>query len=238
MKRLVREGETMSLAARRLLARGVLGLVIFGAAARLSAEQDRFACTEVLGFSQSWEWFTGRALSERRGNVDVPAQVFLNAWQGRFEFGAAVELWSDPGFHGWDGTYLSPQMCARNAVDRIIFNVSGASREVQQWAHDIVEVLDVLREKYPAVRRIVLQPVVGAEPGQCGDVRAAQNHPLLVSAIASVAAADRNPQIIAGPAPTVANCDHFTDLLGHLSPSGAQYVHELLRNQYSERFGR
>ncbi len=228
----------MTFPVRSLFARGVLGLLVIGTAARPSAGQDRFACTEVLGFSQSWEWFTGKSLAEHRGDVNVPAQAFLSTWQGRFEFGSAVELWSDPGFKGWEGTYLSPQMCAGEAVDRIIFNVSGASRDVQKWVQDIDQVLEVLRKKYPALRRIVLQPVVGADPGQCGDVRAAQNHPLIASAISSVAASSRHPRVIAGPTPTVADCDHFTDLLGHLSPRGALYIHELLRSQYSERVDR
>ena len=223
---------------RCLFARGALAVVIIAITAWPSAGQDRFACTEVLGFSQSWEWFTGRSLSEYRDTVTVPSNVFLSDWQGRFEFGAAVERWSDPDFEGWEGAYISPQMCTRDQVDQIVFNLSGASREIQQWVQDILNVVEVLREKYPAVQKIVLQPVVGAAPGQCNNVRAVQNHPSIVSAIDRVVSASGSRQIAAGAMPIVARCDQFTDLLGHLSPQGALYVHELLVIRYSGGTGR
>ena len=41
----------MTLPVRSFAARGVLRLLVMGTAARPSAGQDRFACTEVLGFS-------------------------------------------------------------------------------------------------------------------------------------------------------------------------------------------
>ena len=56
---------------RKLLAYGVIGFIVNNIAGPLSQSQDKFGCTEVLGFSQSWQWFTGKAMSESRGNVST-----------------------------------------------------------------------------------------------------------------------------------------------------------------------
>jgi hypothetical protein len=218
---------------RNLLAHGAIGLIIIDTVGRLSFSQDRFACTEVLGFSQSWQWFTGSAMLDYRENGRVPADAFLSNWQGRFEFGAAIELWSDQDFRGWEGTYRSLRTCPREKVDRVLFNISGAPRETRQWVQDIRKVIEILYKKYPNVQRIVLQPVVGAEEDKCADVRAARIHPIITAAIKEVVAESRNQKVIAGATPKVANCDHFSDKLGHLSPEGALYVHEFLLNHYS-----
>jgi hypothetical protein len=85
---------------RRNLLRCTLAVLVIGAAARPAAAQD-FSCTEVLGFSQSWEWFTGRSLSVFRGNITVEPADFLAGWQGRFQFGSSVELWTAADFAGW-----------------------------------------------------------------------------------------------------------------------------------------
>jgi hypothetical protein len=215
---------------RNLLARGILAVLVVGAAARPATAQG-FSCTEVLGFSQSWEWFTGRSLSASRGDITVAAADFLDHWQGRFEFGSSVELWGAPEFHGWEGTYVSPKPCPRADIDRVVFNVSGAERDAEQWAEDIRDVVALITEKYPSVRQVVMVPVVGGPEGQCQDVRAAQNHPTVVAAIAMVAAAD--DRVVAGPSPTLSDCGHYADRLGHLAPDGAAEVHAALATHFS-----
>jgi len=217
---------------RNLLARGVVALLVIGATAAPAVAQQTFTCTEVLGFSQSWEWFTGRSLSASRGNITVEPDDFLDGWQGRFQFGSSVELWKAADFQGWEGTYLSPQMCPREDVGRIVFNVSGAARDASAWADDIGTVAALIKAKYPSARRIVMVPVVGGPEGQCQDVRAAQNHPTVVAAIAMVTAAD--DRVAAGPSPTLSDCSHYADRLGHLAPAGAAEVHAALSKHFSQ----
>ncbi|MFW6079415.1 MAG: hypothetical protein ACODAE_07340, partial [Gemmatimonadota bacterium] len=69
-----------------------------------------FSCTQVLGFSQSMEWYAGLSVAddmEENAGPDLAAlepDAFLPAWQGRFFMGAAIERWTDPEFAGWSGT--------------------------------------------------------------------------------------------------------------------------------------
>ena len=124
---------------RNLLVYGFIGFIVLSFHVPQSFSQDSFTCTEVLGFSQSWQWFTGKSMAESRGNVQVPKDAFLSNWQGRFEFGASVELWGSLDFKGWEGTFLSLQMCPREKVDRIIFNISGRERDTKQWEQAILK---------------------------------------------------------------------------------------------------
>ena len=207
----------------------LLALALSGQAGAASS----FSCTEVLGFSQSMEWFGGFSLAATRGGVPVlQSGVFLPAWQGRFQFGAAVELWRDADYEGWEGRFRNPSRCDRATVDRVLFNVSGAARDLEAWVDDVAAVVEVIRDKYPLARQVVLQPVVGAQPQECQEVRAAQNHPTIVEAIDRVALAS-DGSIVAGLAPKVTDCGQFSDRLGHLSAAGALSVKESLVEYYS-----
>jgi ketosteroid isomerase-like protein len=200
---------------------------------------EGFSCTRVLGFSQSMEWYGGLSLADHLGedgNPDPPAldaDAFLPGWQGRFVMGAAVEQWTDPGFPGWSGAHRrvheTPAHCARDEVDRVVFNVSGAARSPEAWAAAVDSVAELIRSKFPAVERIVVQPVVGAPEGACTDVRAARNHPVIVEGIRRTAEKDG---ITAGPRPKVASCGQFSDALGHLTVEGAERVRRALREHY------
>lgn len=211
-----------------------------GAKASARAGQD-FACTQVLGFSQSLEWFGGLSLADHTPegrepespSLDAPA--FLPTWQGRFYMGAAVEAWMDPGYPGWSGTHArareTPAHCNRDEVDRVVFNVSGAARSPDAWAEAVDSVSALVRAKFPAVRRVVMQPVVGAPEGECRDVRAARNHPVIAEGIRR--AAERGA-VTAGPEPKVTACDQFRDDLGHLTREGAEHVRVVLREHYRD----
>ena len=198
-----------------------------------------FSCTQVLGFSQSMEWYAGLSVADyldENARPDLSAlerDAFLPTWQGRFFIGAVVDKWTDPGFTGWAGTHRwaheTPAHCERDEVDRVVFNVSGEARSPQAWAAAVDSVAVLIRAKFPAVRRVVMQPVVGAPEGECTDVRAARNHPVIVEGIRR--AADRGG-ITAGPSPRVADCGQFSDALGHLTVEGAEHVRGALREHY------
>lgn len=198
-----------------------------------------FACTQVLGFSQSMEWYAGLSVADHRDQGTRPdlsalePDAFLPGWQGRFFMGAAVEEWADPEYPGWSGAHRraheTPEHCGGDEVDRVVFNVSGAARPPEAWASAVDSVADVIRAKFPAVRRIVMQPVVGAPDGGCRDVRSARNHPVIAEGIRRAADQDG---ITVGPSPKVANCDQFSDALGHLTVEGAEHVRRTLRDHY------
>lgn len=198
-----------------------------------------FACTQVLGFSQSLEWFGGlslESLADGAGSSEPPGLKqggFLPAWQGRFYPGASVEDWMDPEHPGWSGPSATaretPAHCSREEVDRVIFNVSGAPRSPDAWAEAVDSVAAVVRAKFPAVRRVVMQPVVGAPEGECRDIRAARNHPGIAEGIRR--AAEQGP-VTAGPKPKVAACKQYRDDLGHLTEEGAESIRAVLRDHY------
>lgn len=106
--------------------------------------EESYSCTQVLGFSQSCEWYGGLSLADYREEGEFPdpppleAGAFLPTWQGRFFMGGAVERWTDPRFPGWAGPHAlvreGPAHCAREEVDRVVFNVSGAARSADAWA--------------------------------------------------------------------------------------------------------
>lgn len=206
-----------------------------------ASSEEAFACTQVLGFSQSLEWYGGLSLGDDAADgresetPSLEAGAFLPAWQGRFYPGAAVEKWTDPGFPGWSGTYTRSREteahCGREEVDRVVFNVSGPPRSLDEWASAIASVADLIREKFPAVRQVVMQPVVGAPEGRCREVLAARNHPVIAEGIRRAA---RESGTTAGPEPKVTNCDQFRDQLGHLTEVGARHVRQALKTHYRD----
>lgn len=215
---------------------GGLGLLILSAVLVPSQVkgQSGYSCTEVLGLSQSMQWYAAVSMADgpaRSDSWELGPDDFLPGWQGRFTFGAAIERWTDSDFAGWGGTYVSPSHCAPEEVDRVVFNVSGEARSADEWATAIESVAELVRARYPSVRAVVMQPVIGAPPGECEEVRAARNHPTIVQGIARVA---QRGAITAGPKPTVSTCSHFEDALGHLTASGAEHVQGILRAYYDD----
>jgi hypothetical protein len=216
-----------------------LGIVCFALLASSVAwpgsalAQERFTCTEVLGFSQSLQWYRGTAdgRGQPGGRMGRPPGDFLPGWQARFTGGAAVELWTDSDYPGWTGTSVSESRCEQTKVDRVLFQVSGAPKEVDEWVADIRKVVALIQQKYPGVREILLMPVVGAPEGQCQNVRAGSNYPTIVEAISKVAG---EGIVRAGAAPVVADCSWFLDRLGHLTADAAAAIKQQLQDHYLE----
>jgi hypothetical protein len=95
-----------------------------------------------------------------------------------------------------------------------------ANGGVARVATDIRNVVATIRLKYPSVRQIYLQPVVGGPGGgicnfggnPADPVRASSNHPFIDQAIAQVVGGT----VITGPSPTVRSCSDYADDIGHL----------------------
>lgn len=183
---------------------------------------DDFSCTEVIGFSQTRQWYEA-GFEEAVGNPE--------AWRLRALGGASVDRWAAPDFRGWSEVVGG---CAEEEPDRVVFTITGAGRPPEGWAEAVLRVVDNIRNRYRGVEQIVLQPVVGGPndescPASGGrPVRASANHPTIDRAIAQVVGGD----VVAGASPVVSDCSHFADQLGHLSAEGSREVAEALADYY------
>jgi hypothetical protein len=171
-----------------------------------------FTCTQVIGFSQTRQWFLDAP--------DFEQVVGTDGWQLLWRGGGEIDLWADPDYRGWLEPIRSPCAAGSNAPDRVVLTISKQLFEDDPdvWAQDIRAAVETVRDKYPGVERILLQPVVGG-PGhdRCefqGDpVRASVNHPTIDQAIADVAGGD----VVAGASPEVRTCADYADTPGHLT---------------------
>jgi hypothetical protein len=192
-----------------------------------------FACTEIVGFSQTLQWMETPEFQSRIDDA---------RWQARLHAGGDVDYWADPDADAWtnppiDATCTESGIgltslcspCARgaDAPDRVLFTITLQAYESdpQVWAQKIRAAIATIRLRHPGVRRIVLQPVVGGPmgavcpaQGQPLGVRASYNHPYIDQAIALVAA--DAPDIVAGFSPEVGACADYADDVGHLVPAG------------------
>jgi hypothetical protein len=170
-----------------------------------------FTCTEVIGFSQTAQWYLDAP--------DFEDVVGSDAWQLLWQSGAAIDLWADPNFSGWSAPIESACADGSDAPDRVVLTISKQVFEddVAVWTRDILAAVDTVGDKYPGVERIVLQPVVGGPGHQTcthnGDpVRASVNHPVIDAAISEAVGGD----VVAGFSPEVRTCDDYQDAIGHL----------------------
>jgi hypothetical protein len=192
----------------------VAGQMLFLASMAMPAAarpEDRgattFTCTQVLGFSQTRNWF--RAFQADLG--DSRYQL-LQSTNGGLK-------WQDPNFAGWDYPLISP--CSQNSrdPDRIIDNISWRRdvTDVSFYVREIRDEVATLRDLFPEAD-IVLQAVIGGpNDSTCSGVHTAIVHPAVETAIAQVVAADPGLLAPVGPeAPEVARCSYFRDDIGHL----------------------
>lgn len=181
-------------------------------------------CTEVIGFSQTQEWYEDGGFEQL-----VDAQ----AWQLRWQGGAFITKWADPDFEGWQPDRLFHD-CAAGPADRVVLTISATGQDVQDVVDQIRLALATVEDKHPGAA-IVLQPLVGGPDGETctvdgHTVRASRTAPMIAEAVAEIVAEDA--EYIAGPNPTVASCDQYTDSVGHISDEGAVHVAEQLAEAY------
>jgi hypothetical protein len=197
-----------------------------------------FTCTQFIGYSQTNNWFGDANGFRVVGGLDAPRYEML--WNG----GGAVHYWVDPGYAGWNNGVAFP--CATNAYapDRAVMDVTedfylddpstgGVSRVVT----DVRNVIATIRSKYPSVRQLYLQPVVGGPGGStCAiggvNVRASVNHPYIAQAIDQVVAGGTPGfDVRRGPNPTVSSCAGYADTTGHLADGSG--VGQAIGNWYA-----
>ncbi len=187
-----------------------------------------FTCAQIIGYSQTRNWypFFEQGIDE-------------GAWQLVARSGGVARRWADPGYAGWSNAPSSA--CAQNSLapERIVMDVTRDEyqTDVAVFEQDIRNVIATIRGKYPSVRRIVLEPVVGGPnhtlcpPGATGTaaVRASFNHPTIDEAIARVLGGD----VIRGADPVVRSCADYADKTGHLTTDGARAVGGMIAQFYA-----
>jgi len=194
---------------------------------------------EIIGFSQSYEWYTGCSLVDL---ADKDKQVVLNGaavpenWGGRFTFGASIEKWKDQPFAGWRGTYCSERLIKEGQGKVVVFNISGESRTKEEWTRDIADVAKIIRSKYAEVMRIYFQPVVGTQVVD-PKYRASRNHPVICDAI-SAAVRQLGPPFAVGFIPKLRDSQGYSDPIGHLSPEGAAMIYAQAVDYYEDQLAR
>lgn len=197
-----------------------------------AGSDDSFVCTEVLGFSQAGSernggWFTVGGFEGLPGIDD-------GAWQLRWRSSAEAVFWVDPDFDGWrDGRLFSA--CETPAVDRVIVFFLHRARDVTEYEEPIREVAAALSDRYPDLRQVVIEPMVGGPgeqlctvPSRGGTVFSSEAHRWVDEAVATVA----DGFIVAGASPEVESCEQFVDKPGHLSPEGAAAVARWMADYY------
>lgn len=172
-----------------------------------------FVCTEVIGFSQTSEWYEPNGGAFESGVDDA-------SWQLRWDSGAGVDLIAGSDWEGWA---LDPfSGCEVPIVDRAVLTISGISgSDVAAWTANIRAAVTQIWLQHPTTREILLQPVVGGpNESVCNwngqQVRASVQHPYIDQAIAQVAAIE--PGVNAGFSPELPDCSGYRDNIGHLEP--------------------
>jgi len=182
-----------------------------------------YSCTQFIGYSQTNNWFWGLESVAPSGSYEL-------LWNN----GGAMRLWADPNYSGWSNAIQSPCTSSSSAPDRIVLDITNdgyltsaatGGDPVGHMEGIIRNAISTVRARYPSVRQIALQPIVGGlshntcpwSGAEQGVVRATYNHPIIHQAAMRVVGAD----VIFGADPSVRTCADYADSIGHLM-SGSQ----------------
>ena len=218
-----------------------------------------FTCTQVMGYSQTGNWYSDAVSNAFESAVDG------SRYQLRNFSGGAAQLWRDPNYGGWTASPFSPCATNSSAPDRVIFDVTESfwvnepcgihefdncdnpDTSVARVADDVRAVIALIRQKYPSVRQIYVQAVLGGPGGVvCTQpdpnngnaprrIRGTYNNPFIEQAI---------QQAVSGNAVfarhfEVLSCNDFntdTQFVGHLNDAAKQQVgHDIIGPFYAAR---
>jgi hypothetical protein len=173
-----------------------------------------FACTEIIGVSVTGDWF----------GAGFENGIAGDHWQARWREHAFIEQWTDPAADLWTMKLESPCAQRSDNPDRELFTgVNWEYTTRAQWEEKFAAVVEVIRKKYPGVKRIELLTMLRA-PGNktCGSDKTVVA-PYIDEAIAAVVA--RYPRLVAAGAKVETDtCDVFTKGGPHFTPPGMAAV--------------
>jgi hypothetical protein len=128
-----------------------------------------YSCTQVIGFSQTLQWYNGGKVSRASA---FERTVDDEAWQLQAKGGATISSWADPESSVWNTAITSSCVEKSMAPDRIILNISGEYGDVISapiipgddtsggWVENIEAALKEIQRRHPEAD-IVLQTVIG-----------------------------------------------------------------------------
>jgi hypothetical protein len=159
------------------------------------------------------------------------------SWELRWVGGGSIGNWADPSYVGWQDSYQADS-CSQSgsAPDRGLINVSGDyNTDPDYWAQQTQAAITNLRAKYPSIRQVIVQPVVGGPGGgQCtfnGEVvRASSNFPYIDEGLDRLA---NGVDIIKGISATVRTCSDYADDMGHLTDQAKGPIGVTIANYYA-----
>ncbi|MFA4916442.1 MAG: hypothetical protein WC560_07210 [Syntrophales bacterium] len=193
--------------------------------------------TEILGYSQTYQWYAGQPfeypITDRTFKTE---KMFLSAYKGfsncqaRFGIGGSITKWKNENYIGYEGHFVHNITKDRKEVTRLIFNIAGGKRPVDEWKSDIEDVLEVLLKKYPNLQELYLQAVIGGFDDN-SNIRAVINHPRIVEAINAVVNNSSHGLLRCG-AVVKLKSEGFSDTRGHLTSNAAQKSKELMLKFY------
>lgn len=204
----------------------MISVFIFSITCETSGQH--YDCTMVIGYSQCGRIPDGWYVAGTDSISDFEQVVDNDKWQLLWGGGGGVDKWMDPDYQAWNNAIISPCSKNSNSPDRILLSVSGPhGTDITKWVIDIDSTISTIRSKYPSVKEIILQPVVGGPSHQTcfngvDSVRASWQHVYIDSAIAIVAANDTD--VSAGCSPEVQACSDYTDAKGHLDSIAAAVI--------------
>jgi hypothetical protein len=210
-----------------LVAAGVmLALTGLGLRSQSSVASAASTCTQIVGFSQTMQWYFG-GFREGSGG----------SWELRWVGGGSIGNWADPSYVGWQDSYQADS-CSQSgsAPDRGLINVSGDyNTDPDYWAQETQAAITNLRAKYPSIQQVIVQPVVGGPyGGQCtynGQVvRASSNFPYIDEGLDRLA---NGVDIIKGISATVRTCADYADDMGHLTDQAKGPIGATIANYYA-----
>lgn len=191
--------------------------------------QGQFSCVQVIGFSQTRQWFQSAGFE---GAVDG------TRWELKWAPGSGMS-WQDPSFSGWNNAPESPCQSGSNQPDRVVLTISDTELypDVNHWVQGITGEIQAIRQHYGNIR-IDLQPVVGGpNDALCtfgsNTVRASFNHPYIDAAIAQIVAGETN--VYGCLSPHVTACSDYADATGHLTSSAQSVVGQQIGSYYASQ---
>jgi hypothetical protein len=173
-----------------------------------------FVCTEIIGVSVTGDWF----------DHGFENGIDGGRWQARWRKHAFVEQWANPADELWSMKADSPCSERSDNPDRVFFTgVNWEYKTSAEWKEKLTAVVEVLRKKYPGLKRIELLTMLRA-PGNhtCGDDESIVA-PYIDEAVAAVAKQFAG-LVVVGPKVETDTCDVFTKGGPHFTEAGMPAV--------------
>src|SRR5215472_10388981 len=194
-----------------------------------SAEAASVTCTQIVGFSQTMQWYFA-GFQTTISNT--------KSWELRWVGGGSIGNWADPNYVGWTDDAYQATSCSTNwnSPDQALLDVSGDySNDPNYWAQQTQLAMTNLRNKWPTVRTIIVQPVVGGPGGGLcifngSVVRASYNFPFIIQGLQQLA---NGSTVVLGITPTVSSCNDYADNIGHLTDSAKGPIGVMIGNYYN-----